>query len=370
MNVPLARRNLLHQKSKLMLNVLGIAATLALILLLFGLREGMYSTMTAYVKRMDVDLILVQTGVRSMLSSNSSIPTSEHEQIDSVAGAAETAHILVSGIIFTHADMKIPVLLVGYDPANGMGGPWNIAEGRGVEGDDEILLDVWLAHRNNIAVGDTISLLNHDFQVVGLTRETSSWMSPYIFVSQQAAEARLQLPGIASFYLLRLPEDADVTATAKAIEAEIDGVEALTPAAMAKADRSVLAATLDTPLSLVIAIGFIIGTAVMGLTAYIAVTDHMEEYAVLKAVGASGSWLQKLVLVETLYRTALGFLLGIGLASLAGQLIMGIMPQFTISLRPEMIAAAGIATLIMALIAAILPVRRIIALDPNRVFTS
>ena len=370
MNVPLARRNLLYEKSKLVLNVPGIAAALALILLLSGLREGMYTTLTAYVQRMDVDLILVQTGVRSMLSSNSSIPASEHGEIASVSNAAETAHILVSSIIFTDTDMKTPVLLVGYDPVTSVGGPWNIAEGRGVESDDEILLDIWLAHRNNIAVGDTTRILNRDFRVVGLTRETSSWVSPYIFVSQKAAEDILQLPGIASFYLLRLPEGADMTSIAETIEAEVDGVEALTPEEMAKADRKVLAAMLDTPLNLVIAIGFVIGTAVMGLTVYIAVTDHMEEYAVLKAVGASGIWLQKLVLLETLYRTVSGFLLGVGLAFLAGRLIMGLMPQFTVILRLEIIGMTGLAALIMALIAAVLPVRRIMALDPNGVFTA
>ena len=370
MSVPLARRNLWHEKNKFVLNVLGIAAALALILLLFGLRQGMYTTLTAYVERMDVDLILVQTGVRSMLSSNSSIPASEHERIALVSEADETAHILVSSIIFTDADMKTPVLLVGYDLQTGVGGPWNIAEGRGVVRDDEILLDIWLAHRNGIAVGDTVRLLNRSLRVVGLTRETSSWVSPYVFVSQNAAEDMLQLPGIASYYLLRLPEGSDVTSTAEIIEAEVSGVEALTPEAIAKTDRKVLAAILDTPLTLVIAIGFVIGTAVIGLIAYIAVADHMEEYAILKAVGANGRWLQKLALLEALYRTALGFWLGVGLAYLAGKIIMGVMPQFTVTLRPEIIGMAGLAALIMTLIAAVLPVRRITAIDPNLVFTA
>jgi hypothetical protein len=49
MSVPLARRNLWHEKNKFVLYVLGIAAALALILLLFGLRQGMYTTLTAYV---------------------------------------------------------------------------------------------------------------------------------------------------------------------------------------------------------------------------------------------------------------------------------------------------------------------------------
>ena len=58
-----------------------------------------------------------------------------------------------------------------------------------------------------------LEVLGREFTVVGLTRETSSWMSPYIFIKQEIAEKLLQTPGSASFYLLQLPEDADVTTT-------------------------------------------------------------------------------------------------------------------------------------------------------------
>lgn len=68
MNVPLARRNLLYETSKTVLNVLGIAATLALILLLFGLREGLYTTLTAYVQR------YYPSGVSSHLTRTRSSP--------------------------------------------------------------------------------------------------------------------------------------------------------------------------------------------------------------------------------------------------------------------------------------------------------
>ncbi|MCL7453920.1 MAG: ABC transporter permease [Anaerolineae bacterium] len=368
MGVPLARRNLLHEKGKLLLSVLGVGAALTLIVLLLGFREGLYSTLSAYVDNMDAHLIVAQTGVKGFFASNSAIPAAIHDDIDAASGAVETGHILVADIIFTVGATKTPVLLIGYNPDTGMGGPWSLGQGRGVQDDDEVALDLWLAQRNGIAVGDRLELLGRPFTVVGLTRETASWMSPYIFISQQAAEDALQMPGGASFYFVQLAEGADIDAAARAVEAQVPGVDALRPSEVAVADREVLAAVMETPIVVMLAISAIIGVAVMGLTAYTAVADRRRDYGVLKAIGAGRGRLNRLVAVETICRAALGFVLGAGLSYLSAWLIMTLWPQFTIVIRPESVALAGAAALGMTVVAALLPIRRVAAIDPALVF--
>lgn len=368
MSIPLARKQLWHNKDKLILHVMGIAATIALIILLFGLREGMYTSVTAYIRNVDVDLVIVQTGNRELLTASSSLPASDHSEIERISDA-ETAHVLIGDIIFTHAEHKTPVLLIGYNLQKGTGGPWNIADGRAVERDGEMLLDIWLANRSDIEVGDEIVVLGDTFRIVGLTRETSSWMSPYVFVSQSDAERLLQLPGGASFYLLRLNDSADLEATRSAIEASIEGVEVLEPEAVAAADRKILSTVFETPITVIITIGFGIGVLVMGLIVHIGIHEQMQEYGVLKAVGASGPWLRRLVFTETLYRAGLGFLIGVGLAYGVGQLIMRFLPQFTIAIRPESVGIVATATLMMAVLATVLPLRNVLRLDPNVVFS-
>lgn len=368
MSVPLVRRNLLHEKLKLLLSVLGVAAALTLIVLLMGFREGLYATLTAYVDCMDADLIVAQSGVKGFFASNSAIPASIHDEIDAASGAAETGHILVADVIFTRGTTKTPVLLVGYNRATGIGGPWALGEGRGVQADGEVALDLWLAQRNGVGVGDEIEILGRTFTVVGLTRETASWMSPYIFVSQDAAEEMLGLADAASFYFLYLPQGADVLAAARAVEAAVPGVDALRPDDVAVADREVLAAVMETPILVMLAISAVIGVAVMGLTAYTAVTDRRRDYGVLKAIGAGSAELNRVVVVETLSRALLGFVLGTGMSYLTAALIMRLWPQFTIVIRPEAVAAAGMSALVMTVLAALLPIRRVAAIDPALVF--
>lgn len=368
MTVPLARRNLLHEKGKLLLSAAGIGASLALILLLLGFRAGLYATLTAFVDHLGADLVIAQSGVQGMFASDSAVPLRLHDEVAATAGATEAGHIIVADIIFTAAETKTPVLLVGYQPGTPFGSPWNIGAGRALQSDDEILLDTWLAQRAGIALDDQIDVLGHTFRVVGLTHETASWMSPYIFVSLNAATSALGLSNVVSYHLLKLAQDGDVDSVIDAVEAQFAGIEALTPDDVATADRRVLATVMDTPLQVMIFIGAVIGVAVMGLTAYTAVADRRREYGVLKAVGASGRRLTWLVLSETAYRAALGFFLGVGLAYLFAALIMAIWPQFNIVIRLETILQTGGLSLAMTLAAAWLPIRRLQGIDPLFVF--
>lgn len=368
MTVPLARRNLLHEKGKLLLSVAGIAAALALILLLLGFRQGLYATLTAFVDNMGADLIVAQSGAQGIFASDSTVSMDTHDLSARAARAANAGHLIVADIIFTQGETKTPVLLVGYDPRSAFGNPWNIGGGRAVQADDEIMLDTWLAQRAGIALGQEIDVLGRTYRVVGLTRETTSWMSPYIFTSLQSASSALGLNNVVSYHLLRLPPDAEAGIAAKTVEAEVPGVDALTPRQIAAADRRVLSTVIDAPLQVMLFIGAVIGAAVMGLTSYTAVVDQAREYGVLKAVGAGDRRLAILVVAETLYRAVLGFFLGVGLAYLAAALIMAVWPQFTIVIRPLTVLQAGGLALVMTVAAAFLPIRRLQGIDPLLVF--
>lgn len=140
MSVPLARRNLFHEKGKLTMSVAGVAASLTLILILLGFREGLYATLTAFVDNIGADLIIAQSGAQGMFSSQSAIPLDIHDQAAAAAIASEAGHIIIADIIFNRGDTKTPVLMVGYDPGTPFGSPWNIGQGRTVEADDEILM--------------------------------------------------------------------------------------------------------------------------------------------------------------------------------------------------------------------------------------
>src|SRR5581483_6957035 len=320
-----------------------------------------------YYDNVSADLIVAQSDTSL---SDSTIPATLHDKLVSVSGATDAGHAIVAGTIFTSKGTKTPVTLVGYNATSGIGGPWNLAAGRGVQSNSEILLDTHLAHESGFAIGDKVDVQGRTFTVVGLTRETNSFLGYYVFISRNAAEALLGFAETTSFYALRLPAGTDVTAVAKAVESQVSGVKAATPARLAANARKSLGSVLDSTLNAVLVVGILIGVAVMGLTAYTAVVDRMREYGVLKAMGADGWWLARLVVRETVYRAVLGFVLGVALSYALTDVIARLAPRLNVLIRPDTLISAGLAAVVMTVIAALLPIRRIAAIDPAVVFKS
>ena len=368
MSVPIVKRNLWHDRGKLTLHIAGIAAALTLISLLLGFRDGMYTSLTAYIDHTGADLIVSQIGSRGLFYANTGLPSTLHENIETIPGTTDIDHILVGDTIFSHASIKLPVLIIGYNPETGFGGPWNIGAGRTLQSDDELLIDTWLAWRSGLDVGDSVSILGNDFTVVGLTRETASWMSPYLFMSLASAEDILQLSGDASFFLLSLSPDANQDVVANTITTEFAGTDVFTPDAMAATDRKFLATVLDRPIGVMLIISTIIAMAVMGLIVYTSISNRLPEFGTLKAIGSSNNWLRWLVIRETLSQTFLGFVLSIITSYLAAELIEYVWPQFTVIIRLELIPIIGLAALVMSLLSALWSIQQIAQVDPSVVF--
>jgi putative ABC transport system permease protein len=213
-----------------------------------------------------------------------------------------------------------------------------------------------------------VELLGREFTVVGLTLGTASWMSPYAFVSLDAARQILGLTNVVSFHLLRLGTDADLAAAQATIATQFDGIEAITPQQIASSDQRVVATIMDTPILTIVLISIVIGVAVMALTSYTSVVDRIREYGTLKAIGASPRDLAALVIRETLIQSSLGFVLGALIAYTSASIIVSTWPQFSIVISPMSVVGLGGLSIGMSALASFLPIRRIRHIDPLFVF--
>ena len=115
-------------------------------------------------------------------------------------------------------------------------------------------------------------------------------------------------------------------------------------------------------------IGFLIGLAVLALTTYSAILSRRAEYGVLKALGARNRQLYRVVLVQTCASVLLGFMVGLVFVLLLAQATALQGSTLALDLRLATIVKVGIVSILIAALAAALPVKQIAGLDPAMVF--
>ncbi len=362
-SVPIARRNILVDKRRLSVSVVGVAAAVALILLLEGLWAGFRNQISAYEDNVGADLFVGEEGTENLLGDVSVVPAEAAGVIRAMPGVRRAEAITARFTVLELHGKKQFGFLVGYEPG-AMGGPWRLVRGRAVQGDGEVVVDVTLAEQHGLGLGDELRVMGEPLTVVGLSAETRSWMASLLFTTRAAAERFLRAPGRASFILVQTDRAA---ATAARIEEDL-GLEALTGEELAANDRALLARVMEAPLNLMVGIAFAAGTLVVALTVYSAIVERLREYGIAKAMGARWGRLFRIVLGQTLLLTALGTVAGFLVFRGGAWLLAAVRPQMWVALTPG--AAAGVvgAAGLMAVLAAGLPTRRVARLDPASVY--
>jgi putative ABC transport system permease protein len=361
----LARRNLAHDRIRLLLSVAGVALSVMLILLLSGYLSGIYRQAAAYLENTPGSLVVTQSGVRTFTGSTSFLSNDVLDTVRTTPGVDRAIPIVMQTAILELHGRKSSTTIVGYDAALG-GGPWALAEGREPAGDDEIVVDSVLADQHGIAVGDSITVLDRQMTVVGLSDGTSLWIGSFAFARADVVQALLRAPGVWS--AIFVTPAAGVSNDDLRARISVGGVAAYLKSDKIDADRKGIARIYDAPLGLMVAIAFVVGVLVVGLVIYTATVERRREYGALKAIGMRNRTLYRLVTSQALISALAGGLLGVALAYLIGALLVAWRPQFPVAIEPGAVAAAIVASLAMALLAALAPARAIGRLAPAEVF--
>ena len=362
----LARRNLFHDKTRLLLSAIGLALAVMLILLLNGIQDGIFRQLSAYYDHTPGSLVVVQEGITSSLGSSSLLPSGTTDSVQQTADVARVIPILSQYFFLDLHDRKVTVLVIGYDPQYG-GGPWQLIEGREPIDDREVVFDRVLAQRHDITVGDEIAVMGLNFRVVGLSDGTASIISNYVFVLKSTIESLLFSPEITSSIFVT-PADGITPEMLRDRLTEFPGVDVLLKTDVITNNERLFDRLFGAPIRLMVGIAFLVGTLVVGLVIYTASIERQREYGVLKAIGVRNQMLYSVVITQSLFAAIAGAVIGIPLTWAAAQLIMALRPEFLVTLRPTTVLFTLLASLVMALLAAFFPTRMMAGLAPAEVF--
>ena len=366
----------LRTPTRTALRTLAIGGALSVTLLFEAFRLGVDRQMSMPAASLPAPLVVVEKGAKHVVGIRSNLPQSARAAVEAIPGV-RGAHPLVSvPVIFTHGERRTPIQVMAYDSA---GAP-RLAEGRDISGPRQIVLDQRLARLDRIRVGDQVEVLDRKLTVVGLSADTDIFFSPFAFLTyDELIDLYLDsdVPGamggapLLSFLLVEPKPGADVATIRGAIERQVDGVDVYRPAELAANDIALGRQFFGAVLNLLIGIAWLASVLAIGLTMYSAVIDRRRDFGVMRALGV-GSWgLTQEVVVEAVTICALAFPIALLLAVAAAAIIEAANPTYRlVTLYPPVIARGAVAALAAALLGALLPVRRLRALEPDMVFRS
>ncbi len=364
----LAVRNLFHSPVRLLISVGGVALALVLILSLDAILAGSERQMTAYIDYSGADIFVSQSGVRNMHMASSSLPRDLVDVVKEVKGVESVLPILYLTNVIDVGDQQFLAYIIGVETQAGFGSAWELIEGRENPGAGEIIIDQIVARQSGIKLGDSVYVLGRTFNVVGLARGMTSIINSIAFINIEDFFQQRGTDQVISYLLVQVMENQSIEAVAERIEREVYDVTALPREIFSDEEGSIIQDMGADVITIMNLIGFLIGLAVTGLTTYIATLSRRSEYGMLKAIGSRNRHLYSAVIWQALISISMGLLVAVGLTLLLQLLVPVFVPEMELVLTLSSFIKISLATVGIAVVSAVLPIRQIAGLDPAMVF--
>lgn len=222
-----------------------------------------------------------------------------------------------------------------------------------------------------LQIGDTLEINDHRTVVVGLCKTSRTFMwFPMVFTTYSRALTiapgeRRQL----SYVLVKAGAGVDHAQLCQRIE-QVTGMAAMTAVGFKEKTLDFIMRETGIPINFKISmlLGFLVGAVIAGQTFYNFTLDNLRHFGALKAMGASNGLLMRMVLMQALLVGAIGYGLGVGLASLFGMLVGN--TELAFRLTGDRLVFSAFVVLVICAFSAFISVRKVMKLEPAVVFRS
>lgn len=410
----IARRNLFEDIPRFLVAQAGIMFAVSLVTIQTGVLNGFIRSVGVIVDHAKADVWVANQDM-VQLELTLPMPAANLNLIKQVPGVNRAEPLLMAGGTWRSPSGEINLVRVfGFESEGQLFNAFKLEEGdiSNLKQDFSVMVDRSVTDSLGVnQVNDTATLGSLGLKVVGFTEGSQSiTSSPYLFTSIENAKAfstagltanlncRLQSGDFLctnvyqrspeanptaskpsplaatdpiSYILVRAQPGEDLEVLKQRLEAALPGTRAYTQAEMASRTRRfwVQRTGVGFILGLGATVGVIVGVVIVGQILYSSVSDHMKEFATLKAMGVSDKVVYGIIIRQALWMGVLGYLpslvlcLGLGAWTFQTQGIMILITPLTA------VGVLGL-TIFMCVGSAMFAIQKITRVDPAIVFKS
>jgi putative ABC transport system permease protein len=364
--VPLARRALFQDRRRAALAAGGVAAALLLVLMLQGIFDGAMRQVTAYLRAMPADVIVSQKDVRTMHMSSSALDPGTPSAVARVPGVAWAEGIrYTTTFVINAAGNQQLSYVIGYDPATGRGGPQHFSAGH-APGTGEIALETIMADRLGAHLGDTVQVFNNRYRVVGLFHGGTTIANSIAFIT--ANDFAAERGNSVAYVLVGAQPGVSANELAERVTAAFPNETVQTRIEFSHQEAALVKDMSADLMRIMSIIGLLIALTVIALTLFSLTLAKLREHAIVKALGGRTRRLAGLVLTQAAWLVGVAVGTATIVALLLGRLVGAVAPSIAVAIEPGSVARVAVSAAIVGAIGALIPLRRIVAVDPATAF--
>lgn len=355
----LVTSNIRQRPIRTLVSVAGVALGVSLIMLFTGLARGMSNDLQRRATNVRAELIFMRPGAIQLTATTANLDTryvDRLEQIEGVEAALPVIRHFNQGNKGIGLEQIDGVQWDAYARMNGI----NMVAGSAPQSLNEVVIDEVKAQQGNYHVGDSLKPLGtQGYRIAGIYSPESG---ARVKMSLDAMQKALESEGKCTFIFLKLRNPDQLQEVAQRINQELPG-NTIQPTREVFTSFEKSIPLLGVFLRVLVVLAAVVSSLVVMLAMYTTITERTREIGILKAMGASRSYIVGIIEKEAILISVIGLVAGFAVSLVAGYLIhtaYGLV--FEYSWRWAVVAAViGVAG---GILGALYPALRASNLDP------
>ncbi len=347
-----------QQPGRTAVSVAGTALCAILMLFLLGVYGGVSRGSLEFIERSDADLWVLQRNATNLLRCNSVLWYKDRDRLRAVAGVASAAPLFLFLATAGRDDDAATVYLSGYEPHSRAGGPPRLFAGRGVESDDELVLDRSFARKYDYQLGDTVYFHNCGLRLVGISEGTNAFVVQYAFVTLTRAWRIAGYEGVVTCFIVQCEPEYAPPDVALSIGSLVSQAGVLDHSTFLRNNTRELQAGFLPFVVTLSCLGAVVLGTLLSLLLLIAVVECRNDLAVMKTLGAPVRHVACLILQQSLALVLSGLAVALACFPVLRELLAAASPEMTVCVTPAHLIFIAAGAVVIAVLSTVPSIRK------------
>jgi putative ABC transport system permease protein len=342
--------NVLHRPVRTFITVIAVAVEVTLVILVVGLTSGLLIDSAKRTEGVGAD-IMVQPPSASvfMAFSGAPMPIAIGDKLQQLDYIQAVAPVLVQFNSVNGLDV-----VYGIDPESfrAVSGGFVLHSGTELKDPNDILVDDIYSKAKKVKTGNTLHILEHDFHVAGIVEHGKG---ARLFVLMSTLQEMSGAHDKASVFFVRCDRSDHTPAAMDEIRQLLPRYE-IRPlkdfiSQVTSSNLPGLSAFISTMIGIAVAIGFL----VIFLSMYTTIIERTREIGVLKSLGASKTYIIRIIISETTLLCVAGVVSGVASSYLLKSVFHRVFPAMPILITTGWILRAALIAILGGVLGASYP---------------
>jgi putative ABC transport system permease protein len=338
-----------------------------------GMITGSAEEATRFIDKSDYDAYIMQRN-RPTILMGGRVSDQIYEKVDGFSCIEDVDRIIDDWIDVKYKKEEIGMAIFGIDYDNEHIQPWDIIEGnvKDLKKNNTLIVDKHIVkYFPELELKDKLSggLLYEDIKVVGFCQNTRRTGNPGGWTNFETARRLLYLENESTYLAVKIKEGFTIDDLKDKLEDYDD--EVLVYSAEEMRENTINFMIFDTGLAgtigIIAVLGFLVAMIVISITLYQSVKEKIPEFVSMKALGASKSYINNILVGQTVIIVSISYVLATITAILLSP-SLSFVSTLSVSVNPIMAFTIYGISLALGILSSLFSIRKIQSVDPGIIF--